>query len=48
MTESLMRLPRAMLIAILVLWFAPPARADELADFQEAVAQALGPVSTSP
>lgn len=40
MTESLMRLPRAMLIAILVLWFAPPASADELADFQEAVAQA--------
>jgi hypothetical protein len=44
MTASLMhslRLrTRAMLVAVLALWFALPAHADELADFQEAVAQA--------
>ena len=44
MTASLIRSlrlrTRATLVAVLVLWFALPARADELADFQEAVAQA--------
>ena len=44
MTASLMRSlrlrARAMLVGLLVLWFALPVRADELADFQAAVAQA--------
>jgi hypothetical protein len=44
MTASLMRSlrlrTRAMLVGVLVLWFALPVRADELADFQAAVAQA--------
>jgi hypothetical protein len=44
MTASLLRSfrlrARAMLIAVLVPWLAPPASGDELADFQAAVAQA--------
>ena len=38
--RSLRLRTRAMLAAVLVLWFALPARGDELADFQEAVALA--------